>query len=83
MTMGNIETFPSKHMYLYILLVERKVAEFYHNMVEITYFHRFLRTFDGVLKQLHQLGKSSSRGIAALSFLCFSFFPFERISLTQ
>ena len=45
--MRNIETFPSKHMYL--SLVEGKVAEFYHNMVKITYFHRFLQTIDGVL----------------------------------
>ena len=29
--MKNIETFPSKQMYLYLSLVERKVAEFYHN----------------------------------------------------
>ena len=27
-----IETFPSKQMYLYLSLVERKVSEFYHNM---------------------------------------------------
>ena len=47
--MRNIETFPSKHMYLYLSLVERKVAEFYHNMVKMTYFHRFLQTIDGVL----------------------------------
>ena len=30
--MKNIETFPSKQMYLYLSLVERKVAEFYHNI---------------------------------------------------
>ena len=30
--MRNIETFPSKHMYLYLSLVERKVAVFYHNI---------------------------------------------------
>ena len=47
--MRNIETFPSKHMYLYLSLVEGKVAEFYHNMVKITYFHCFLQTIDGVL----------------------------------
>ena len=29
--MRNIETFPSKQMYLYLSLVERKVAEFYPN----------------------------------------------------
>ena len=29
--MRNIETLPSKQMYFYLLLVERKVAEFYHN----------------------------------------------------
>ena len=28
--MRNIETFPSKQMYPYLSLVERKVAEFYH-----------------------------------------------------
>ena len=47
--MRNIETFPSKHMYLYLSLVERKVAEFYHNMFKMTYFHRFLQTIDGVV----------------------------------
>ena len=47
--MRNIETFPSKHMYLYLSLVERKVAEFYQNMVEMTYFHRLFQTIDGVL----------------------------------
>ena len=30
--MRNIETFPSKQMYLYLSLVERKVVEFYHNI---------------------------------------------------
>ena len=30
--MRNIETFPSKQMYLCLSLVERKVAEFYLNM---------------------------------------------------
>ena len=29
--MRNVETFPSKQMYLYLSLVERKVADFYHN----------------------------------------------------
>ena len=29
---GNIETFPSKQMYLYLPLVERKVVEFYHHI---------------------------------------------------
>ena len=28
----NIETFPSKQMYPYLSLDERKVAEFYHNI---------------------------------------------------
>ena len=28
----NIETFPSKQMYPYLSLVERKVADFYDNM---------------------------------------------------
>ena len=31
--MRNIETFTSKHMYLYLSLVERKVAEFYHSII--------------------------------------------------
>ena len=31
--MRNIETFPSKQMYLYLSLVEGKEAEFYHNIV--------------------------------------------------
>ena len=30
--MGNIETFPSKKIYLYLSLDERKVAKLYHNM---------------------------------------------------
>ena len=30
--MRNIETFPSKQMYLYLSLVERKVTEFYHDI---------------------------------------------------
>ena len=30
--MENIETFPSKQMYPYLSLDERKVAEFYHNI---------------------------------------------------
>ena len=55
--MRNIKTFPSKQMYLYLSLVERKEAEFYHNIdrrrwlvwVEMTYFHRFFRTIHGVL----------------------------------
>ena len=57
--MRNIERFPSKQMYPYLSLVERKVAEFYHNIdrrrwlvwVKITYFHRFFRTIHGVLTQ--------------------------------
>ena len=53
--MRNIETFPSKHMYLYLSLVERKVAEFYHNMVKMTYFHCFLQTIDGVLTDMGRL----------------------------
>ena len=47
--MRNIETFPSKQMYPYLSLVERKVAEFSHNidskaligLVKMTYFHHF------------------------------------------
>jgi len=30
--MRNIERFPSKQMYPYLSLVERKEAEFYHNI---------------------------------------------------
>ena len=30
--MNDIETFPSKQMYLYLSLVERREAEFYHNL---------------------------------------------------
>ena len=30
--MRNIETFPSKQMYPYLSLVERKVAKFYRNI---------------------------------------------------
>ena len=55
----NIERFPSKQMYPYLSLVERKVAEFYHNIdrrswlvwVKMTYFHRFIRTTPGVLME--------------------------------
>ena len=46
--MRNIETYVS----LSLSLVERKVAEFYHKMVRMTYFHRFLQTIDGVLIKL-------------------------------
>ena len=61
--MRNIETFPSKQMYLYLSLVERKVAGFYYNMdgrrdcigwealfglVILTYFHQYLDTIAGV-----------------------------------
>ena len=35
--MRNIETFPSKQMYLYLSLVERKVAEFYHTIYRRRY----------------------------------------------
>ena len=53
----NIERFPSKQMYPYLSLVERKVAEFYYNIdrrswlvwVKMTYFHRFFGTIPGVL----------------------------------
>ena len=55
--MRNIETFPSKQMYPYLSLVERKVAEFYLNIDRMrwlvwflmTYFHHFFRTIHGVL----------------------------------
>ena len=56
--MRNIET--SKPMYPNLSLVERKVAEFYHNIdrrswlvwVKMTYFHRFFWTIPGVLEGL-------------------------------
>ena len=35
--MRNIERFPSKQMYPYLSLVERKVAEFYHKISYISY----------------------------------------------
>ena len=54
--MRNIETFPSKQMYFLISLVERKEAEFYHNidrrhcgLVRMTYFHPFFQIIAGVL----------------------------------
>ena len=55
--MRNIETFPSKHMYPYISLVERKVAEFFLYIdrmrwlvwIKMTYFHHFFWTIHGVL----------------------------------
>ena len=54
----NNDRFPSKQMYPYLSLVERKVAEFYHYVdrkrwlvwVKMTYFHRFFRTIPGVLE---------------------------------
>ena len=47
--MRNVETFPSKQPYRYLSLVERKVAELYHDMAKMNYFHLFLWTIDGVL----------------------------------
>ena len=62
--MKNIETFPSKQMYLYLSLVERKVAEFYHNiwlkwlvfiafsrqlMVSLNYNWKVMELFFGVI----------------------------------
>ena len=55
--MRNIETFPSKQIYPYLSLAERKVAEFYLNidrmrwlvLVEIIYFRHFFWTIPGVL----------------------------------
>ena len=50
-----IETFPSKQMCPYLSLVERKVAEFYHNidkalfgLVRLTYFHQIFHRIAGV-----------------------------------
>ena len=52
--MRKIETFPSKQMYPYLSLVERKEAEFYHNidrrhcgLVRMTYFHPFFQISQG------------------------------------
>ena len=39
--MRNIETFPSKQMYPYLSLVERKEAEFFHNRIEGVNWLRF------------------------------------------
>ena len=48
--------FPSKHMYLYLSLIEREVAEFYQiwngwkalcGLGEITYFHQYLESIAG------------------------------------
>ena len=55
--MRNIETFPSKQMYPYLSLDERKVAEFYHNIDRMRWlvwlkwliFITFL-AIDGVLR---------------------------------
>ena len=56
----NIETFPSKHMYLYLSLVERKVAEFYHNMDRRHYlvwlkWHIFITFSRKLLVSLHHV----------------------------
>ena len=56
-TMRNIEKFPSKQMYLYLSLVERKVAEFYHNIdrrrylvwLKLLIFITFFQAIAGVL----------------------------------
>ena len=64
--MRNIERFPSKQMYPYLSLVERKEAEFYYNIdrrswlvwVKMTYFHRFFRTIPGVLKRTRVIQSS-------------------------
>ena len=36
--MSNVETFPSKQMYLELSLVERKESEFYHNIDKRRYW---------------------------------------------
>ena len=74
----NIERFPSKQMYPYLSLVERKVAEFYHNIyrrswlawVIMTYFHRFFRTIPGVLDNLQTMFSADS--LSSFSTLAFS-----------
>ena len=38
--MRNVETFPSKQMYLYLSVVKRKVAQFYHKGLSIYYVIR-------------------------------------------
>ena len=59
--MKNVETFPSKQMYPYISLVERKEAEVYHNIDRRRnwfgyndFFHRFFQTIDGVLDKVNR-----------------------------
>ena len=51
--MRNIKTFPSKQMYLYLSLVERKEAEFYHNIDRRRYLVWFkwliFQTIAGIL----------------------------------
>ena len=54
--MRSIEIFPSKQMYPYLSLVERKEAEFFHyidrrliGLVKMTYFLHFFQTIAGVL----------------------------------
>ena len=48
--MRNIETFSSKQMYLYLSLVEKKVAKFYNNTwLKLLVFIAFFRTIHGVL----------------------------------
>ena len=46
--MRNIKTFPSKQMYLYLSLVERKEAEFYHNIDRRHYLVWFIILFSSL-----------------------------------
>ena len=72
--MRNIETFPSMQMYLYLSLVARKVAEFYHNMDERRYLVWFNQLVSiNILRQL-----LVSLCVACRSMkLCFNFFCFK------
>ena len=71
-SMMNIETFPSKQMYFYLSLVERKVAEFYlnlHGLVKLTDFHECLETNFGDLVKSHQPDNAFRNTRAILSSL--------------
>ena len=74
--MRNIETFPSKQMYLYLSLVERKVAEFYHNtwlkwLVFIAFYGQLMvslieRDIPNLLLDIHKSFHAGAYQIAIL-----------------